>query len=382
MAIENGEYEQAIRLTDDAVLELEVDDDVLACRGVALERSGRPAAALLVYQELARRDAAGALAVDLPYRIGTCLRELGDAGAAVVAFRELLSPRTGEEAEFPVLRLEGEIEQWIDVLLQFGPLEELAAALETGRVPADLKSRMRTMVRCRALARGDYELARRWLDEEPPETQPFGSWFGRTGWSGVDRKRWGDWVNPLIELEAKLRAESEPEERARIALEIGDYWMAMRGRLTMPSLNPRWIFNSESELAELQRRKNARILGIDAEDSSEELDRRDEAWHARRAYTEAAELAQSADTRARALAGWNECVFRLAELTPYQAARAFERDDTAVSRGIYRRLTEECAGTPEAKAAVTTPSRLCWTSANGCRGCGRHGLPISIFSRR
>ena len=151
VAIENGEYEQAIALTDDASRAVDVDDDLLACRGVALERNEQYAAALLVYGELAGRGLDGALGVDLLYRMGTCLRELGDAGEAAGSLDRLLSEKR-EERAFPVLRMRGELEQWVDSLLQFAPLEELEVALEGGALSDELAERMRSMVRCRALA--------------------------------------------------------------------------------------------------------------------------------------------------------------------------------------------------------------------------------------
>ncbi len=277
--------------------------------------------------------------------MATCLRELGDAGAAAGAMERLLvPPEDGEERSFPVLRMTDEVEQWVDALLQFGQIEELEAALGGGRLPDELADRMRMMVRCRAVARGDFTTARRWLVEDVTEPGRFESSSALADFAAMDEAGWDEWVEPIVALEQEFEAATGREERARIALRMGDRWMAARGRLTMPSLDPRWIYNSEPELADLQRRKNARFLGVDGGNATEELDRRDEAWHARRAYALAAELAGDGATLARALAEENECLFRMAELTPYQAARAFERDDTAASRAIFERLTADGAG--------------------------------------
>ena len=49
--------------------------------------------------------------------------------------------------------------------------------------------------------------------------------------------------------------------------------------------------------------KNAKFVGVGREQATGELDRRDEAWHARRAFALAAELAGDPATLARALAG-------------------------------------------------------------------------------
>ncbi len=354
VAIENGDYDQAIAITDEACAALNVDEDVLACRGVALERAGRPAAALLVYQQLARIAGAGALGVDLPYRIGTCLRELGDGGVAAAELQRLARDWNGKvDDNFPSLRSNDEIWQWVDTLLQFSPLSELVAALEGGALPEDLRVRMQSMVRCRALAQGNFEMARRWLSADVPESPSYEyGWFRRSNWAVMDERRWRELVEPIVRLQADLQNAGRDEERARIALRLGDQWMAVRGKVTSPSLDPMGIFNGESELADLQRRKNSRLLRVSGDAASDELDRRDEAWHARQAYALAVDLAGESELSARALAAENECLFRMAELTPYQAARAFERGDTTASREIYERLKQEFGGTREAESAV------------------------------
>ncbi len=354
IAIENGEYEQAMLLTDRDGAPSRMSADVLLCRGVALERLGRFGEALAAYRELSEREPNGALSVDLPYRIATCERQFARSGSAAVEMQRLNSANAPPEGKFPVLRSEGEVDQWVDTLLQFAPLSELESALAESSPPPDVAERIRSMIRCRAIARGDFETARRWLSAAEPgaERAEDGERYSLDAWARMDRARWEELVEPILARKQEVLAATDRAAKAHSLMRLGAQWEAARGKLTSPSLDPMGIFNSEAEIADLQRRKNARLLGLATREASEELDRRDETWHALQAYLNASELAADKATRARALAAANRCLFRMAELTPYQAGRAAEKHCGALSRALYERLKTECAGTPEARAAV------------------------------
>ncbi len=370
VAIENGEYEQAVLIAQREETS-PISEDLVLCRSVALERSGRYEEALAGYRELSERDPTGALAVDLPYRITMCLRQLGQGGEAAAEIQRLLAPNSGADADagprFPVLRLEGEVEQWADALLQFAPLPELEAALTSGNLAEAPARRIRSMIRCRALAREDFPTAERWLEPEIADPKP--EYFALENWAAMDRNRWREYVEPVRQARLKVQDAINPQDQADALIALGSQWELARGKITAPSLDPRGIFGSESEIADLQRRKNARLLGLDFQQASEELDRRDEMWHALQAYLAAASLPSNDRTRATALAAANRCLFRMAELTPYQADRSVELGHSELSRGIFRRLRAEYPGSPQAREAIfytfeVGPERGPWMPGN------------------
>jgi hypothetical protein len=363
IAMENGEPGQALRLTE---LGKDVPDpagDLLLARGLALEHLEKWAAAAEAYEKLRALVPGGPLSVDLTYRIARCQRHVAQQGLAAIelagatATAEKQSYLNEDEApSFPALRSTGELEQWTDALLQFAPLDELEAAARRSDIQPEFAQRLRSMIRCRALTRGDYARAEKWLEtgENPhsPDKDSYESTYPLQNWAWMDRSRWNELVEPLRAGERAIRVAADPDAKTRALLDLGAQWERVRGKVTSPSLDPLDIFNSQPEIADVQRRKNALQLALTSAQASEELDRRDEDAHALRAYLAAANIAPSKELKARALAAANNCLLRMAQLTPYQADRAFERDDARLSREIFQRLKQECTGTPETDAAV------------------------------
>ncbi len=360
IALENGEAAQALRLTEEGKDVSDPAGDLLMVRGLALERTGRLADAAACYGELRKKAPDGPLAVDLGYRIASCQRRIAAEGfaAAELAGAWAVPREPGTESpspDFPALRLDGETAQWIDTLLQFAPLDSLEAIAGRPGLNPEFASRVRAMIRCRAMAREDFTRAEKWLETgENPISNEYESegYFSLSNWAWMDRTRWKDSVEPILKAKAEFRAAKAPDAQAQALLKIGASWQSARGKVTSPSLDPRDIFNSEPEIADSQRRKNARMLGLDEGTATQELDRRDEDWHALQVYLAAANLAESKEVRASALSAANRCLLAMAQLTPYQADRAFELNRSALSRDIYRRLQTQCAGTPEASAAI------------------------------
>lgn len=395
IAIENSEPEQALRLAE---LGKDVPDsagDLLMARGLALERLEKWADAAQAYEKLRAFAPGGPLAVDLTYRVARCQRQIAQQGLAAIALAgastaaQEQSYRTeDEDSPFPGLRSSGELEQWTDALLQFAPLDELETAARRPDIQPEFAQRLRSMIRCRALARGDYDRAAKWLEigenPHPPDKNFDGTpYFTLLDWSWMDRARWDELVEPLRAGEKAIRTAADAEAKTRALLDLGAQWERVRGKVTSPSLDALDIFNSQLAIADVQRRKNARQLALTSEQASEELDRRDEDAHALRAYLAAANIAPAKDLKALALAAANHCLLRMAQLTPYQADRAFERDDARLSRELYQRLKQDCPGTPEAEAAVfyTFPSaseRGEWMPGNGTDWLAELGIAESL----
>jgi hypothetical protein len=372
IAIENGEPEEALQLAELGMGMSDPAGDLLLARGLALERLEKWLDAAASYEKLRSLDPSGPLAVDLDYRIARCQRFAARQGFAAAELAGAFSSaktnaNVGSEEgppPYPELRFGHELEQWTDVLLQFAPLAELESAAHRSDLSSDFAQRLRSIIRCRALARGDYDRAAKWLEtgQNPHPQEQDGYGYEESSvledWAWMDRNRWNDLVEPLRAAEQAAHTAADADSKARALLDLGARWERVRGKVTSPSLDPRSIFNSQPEIADEQRRKNAEQLALSCDEASKELDRRDEDAHALQAYLAAANIAISKETKARALAAANRCLLRMAQLTPFQADRAFERNDAHLSRELYQRLKQECAGTPEAESAVfyTFPS--------------------------
>jgi hypothetical protein len=98
-----------------------------------------------------------------------------------------------------------------------------------------------------------------------------------------------------------------------------------------------------------QRHRNARVAGFPSDAAADELENRDELRHAYRCYVQAADLAPNTPVAAGALWRANDALRRMAELSPWSSARAFETNASELSRQLHERLLRECPASDEAK---------------------------------
>lgn len=356
------------RVLFDRALEGTTTDDLLQGKAVALARMGNHAEAVFAYEELERRFPQSPLVVGSLFERAVSRFRSGHAGEALADLWQLQplpgmgssEPVTVDESRF--LRDEGDVAQWIDTIEQFAPSDQLVAFLAT-LPPEDARAeRLRAVVRSRALAAEDLELAHRHLDpakegEEPAGGEPAeetGAWshWGAAVWLPMNAKRWEQDVFPIESAGERLAALPKGHRgQARAHLMLARAWRDARGHVTLPFWQS-WMMNSERQLLDVRRRANAGLLGIPAAQIDREIESRDELDHALRHYLAAAELAKDPETAVEALEGANEALFRLAEFSPYRASRAAETDATALSRKLVERLRKEFPDRPEAKRAV------------------------------
>ncbi len=331
-ATESGEHALALALNEKISPQ---DDGTVYQRALILQRLGRHAEAATAFDRFQRDFPGSPLALDVPDRRAISLFRSGRAGEAAVA---LLSPDfEGRES----LGLPYQTRQMADAILQFAPLDQLENGL-TGLDAGDRRlGILKTVIRCRALAAGTFQLAERSIPIPPQIDNDVSS-----NPVAAAAEKQAALIGGLRELYQKLAGAATPA----VHLEIANYWFQHRGSLTFPAIGSLDFAGSETEKLDLLRRANALSLGFSRESVNAELDSHDEATHA---LAHALNAAQSADPAiaAPALELANECLFRRAEVSIYQRTRALESDATKRSREIYNRL-KRLPGTPEGRRAI------------------------------
>lgn len=383
-ATEADEHEQALALLDQ-IPDAKPGDEALHARATVLKRLGRHAEAVAAYDRLAADHPASPLVNDLPFQRAIEQFRAGAVVDAIVSLDAIKAAETArQEQELrdqqadkkpptdssearPNLQPEHHLIQWLDTLVQFAPLKELAAAvaklppapspngsaLESADLP--LREQLRGILRCRALAAGDFALAKRTLSTTPLPARE--EWLGNRYWFTealhLDAAKWAQRVAPLETLTAELAAATQPAERARLHLAIARHWLTHRGFLTLPATGACYYANSEEDSQDLLRRRNALQLGFSGTAVTAELDQRDEATHAL-AHALAAAATDNPDpaSAAAALELANECLFRRAEFSHYQKSRALETGTTRLSRDLYEQLRQRYPASAEARRAV------------------------------
>ncbi len=365
---EQGEYARAAALLDRMPTQAASTDEVLDLRAHLARMQGRHEESLAALHDLAARHPESPLARDLPWREAQALWQGGRSGDAVkVLWKVRPDPHVyvpPEEVE-PRLRSGFELDQMIDALLQFMPLAELLPLADAEDV--ELRQLARRILRGRAFAGGDFELAMSDLLLSDPLPDPDSFWprfpgapvlAGYLGRESLDLH-----AAPVAAARKAVESARPGAERARAKLALARAWWEARGYLAMPSVEAFYPSMSEPQITILRQRQNARHLGLTEEEASLELDRRDEAWHALHAALAAAEEDPSVAVAALALA--NECLFRMAELSWYQGQRAFETGAAELSSVWVERLRQDHPDAPETAAAIplrftSHPDRLGW----------------------
>jgi len=343
-ATESAEHAQALALLNQ--ITDQPRDEALHAKAIVLQRLGKHQDAIAAFDLLEKSFPESPLCNDLSQRRALSYFQTGQAGKAIVAF----FPKYIEEPKWPDLHPEHYKIQWCDTLLQFAPLEQIAAAIP--HLPQDSAEAdtLRNMIRARALSIHDFKLAHEYLS--PQSTLEGGesnaSLYNSLQATRLDETGWKTHIVPLEKLYDQL---IQTSEASKIHLEIANHWFAHRGFITMPSLNITNYANSETEKQELLRRQNALQLGSTAEQIDTELDLRDEITHALKHALKAAESNDPA-IAAAALELANECLFRRSEFSLYQRSRALETDATGLSKNLCNQLTNRFPESPEARRAV------------------------------
>ena len=356
-ASESGEHTQAVRLCDVAGPALDGSDDLLFVRAVALQRAGELDEAIAAFRRLQEKFPQSPLSAETRFRIATALRDKHEAGLAVVEMMRIeMEQRARSEAPAdqppeprasPELHLGSEIGQWIDTLLHFAPLAELERGVSARNLEAEIAARLRLILRSRHLAREDFAAARRFA--EPATDEPIEAEQESIRPEELAGKIWRKTVNSLSKLTQEVDKTIPPEARAEKLFALAEAWSSARGRLTLPSMNDFGICNSDYYEVWTQRHRNARVAGYSSTAAADELEIRDELRHAFRFYLQAAEGAPGTPLAARALWRANDALRRMAELSPWSSARAFETNASALSRQLHERLLQECPASVEAK---------------------------------
>ncbi|MEK7952575.1 tetratricopeptide repeat protein [Luteolibacter soli] len=343
-----GEVEQALALFDQAQA-LQPGEEIIQGRALALTALGRHREAADAYAALASKFPESPITKNSAFDHAIARFHAGEAGEALL----MLYAMQPEGTYLPTAPLHPEHEpsQWIDSIAQFAPLDQLAAPL--ARLPeGDPQTRLlRTIVRSRALAAENFNLARRYLDPAGDTNDEKRYGFGELPRGiGLTAAIWQQEVESLAGA-TELLDQAPADQKARKHLQIARRWKELRGRLTLPLHDLFDYSQSENEKLEQLRRKNASFLGFKPEAVTAELDSRDELHHALRHFLAAADSSDP-DVAAPALEEANDALFRLAEFSLYRCSRAAETDATGLSRKLVERLRKDFPDSPEAIRAV------------------------------
>jgi hypothetical protein len=400
---EAGEHEQALALLDQIRVE-PPSDETLQARATVLRRMGRHAEAVAVLDQLASLYPTSPLANNLAFQRAIGLFRAGRSGDAITAFaRQHLHDTAAEKARWqestgedehsgkpaapswPRLEPEYHLIQWLDTLVRFAPLADLATAITALPKDEPLTEELRSVLRSRALASGDFALARNHLSpgEKPSREEWEGARYQFDEAAHLDAEKWEQRITPLEKLTAGLAAAKDPAARERLHLALARHWFAHRGMITLPATGACYYANSQEESQDLLRRRNALELGFSRASVEAALDRTDEATHALE-HALAAARSEDPAVAAPALELANLCLFRRAEFSIYQKSRALETRSSNLSRDIHDQLRQRFPNTTEARRAVHhvfTPAAGRWmpgdyTSANSVRAM------LEVFDHR
>lgn len=342
---EAGAHEAALKAIDAAGEEqLLKSDDLLRVRGVALQRLGRFEDAIAAFRQLRDLFPDSPLLADTRYRLTNCLVETKHFGEAIEVLRAepiFGDPDRRRSSSTIELNAGWERDLWLDTLMNFAPLDDLWAAWSRSEDRESADNELAQMTQARLLARGQFKRAEQ-IGLEPNSA----------------------WIAEALELIELIESESSPQRLAELKFQLARHWTDGRGKLTLPSLQiHRGFYQSEHEHAELFRRRNAVLAGFDQAAINDELDRRDELWHAQQNYAEVVRLVPKTELAAEALEGINHCLVARFEYSPFSITRGSEADFTKLSRSVYDRLIADHPDSPEARRAVfwTFPRNHPWT---------------------
>ncbi len=348
-----GQHEQALKLIATAGAAGEKSDDLLLARGVALHRAKRPGEAAAALQTLLAKFPQSPLAKGARLRLGLALTDDHRAGEAVLALDKLLpQPRAekrpgapdeppAEEAEEDRFANEGEspilygidtdqVRALIDTLLNFAPIEELAAtALAPGLDPV-VRLSFTEPIAQRLLAKEQFDATKKYLTPA----------------------QWELSVGPFARLTKAVQEAKDPAARATACRQLGDAWAAARGKLLTAPLDTEETrsktFSSFAAEANVRRAASAPFVGATG-NFQLDLENRDELRHAFKWWLEASDAQPGTPATAQALWLALRAMPLIADVSPFTVERAAARKWSETARKLYDRLRTECANSVEAR---------------------------------
>jgi TolA-binding protein len=356
-ASDNGDQEGALKLvglngpaTD--------NDDLMFVRALVLQRAGKLDDAVAVYRAFLRKFPTSPLAAGAQYRLGLTLHDQRKDGAALLELaalrgnhlplRSLPLPVSDTPQAMPSLAAYDldsatpgsaiqidysgapaeEVDQTLDTILNFAPIESLAEALkDTDPNRAELRNDLLSVLRERCLAKEDYDGAAHYA--ATPELKA-----------------------KFEQLAAQVRntGNSKGEPAAKTAAELADYWTNQAKLFVATPLDSSearaFVYSSDALCADLRRRANGQTLGM--KDLDEALESRNEQSHAIDWWNRIVDNATGTDAAPRALWEILQARRRIVETSPYTQQRASETNAAAVARQDYDRLLKDYPQSPEA----------------------------------
>lgn len=395
-ATEGGEHAQALRLCERQPEALAVSDDLQYCRAITLQRLGDDARAVVALGELQERFPKSRLAQGLALRQAQSLHRLGRDGEAIVVLNAEVeaiesAKRKAQEASVPTpspLHSSQELCQYLGVLEQFCALPQLEVALQSPRLLKQSVPRLQQLAVARMLAAEDWVSLKRVLasmpasvvTDEAEELAPQDIRYAYERWGWSSSAEFNDqWSRQTGRARAMmLLHEPQPNgldagQKSLWHWSLACVWETERGGVTLHAVYDSLggYMASDHRQTELRLRTNALALGFPSDAVNRELESRDELRHTYEHCLKAAELAPGTPTAARALHKALECLRRMAEVSPYAQARAFEGDWGGLSRQLYDRLLKEFPDSPEATKLAAwwnfaaPPELHSWMPGNG-----------------
>jgi outer membrane protein assembly factor BamD (BamD/ComL family) len=338
-----GQQEQALKLLATAGPDAG-SDDLLLARGVVLQRAKRSKEAIAMFQSLLAKFSDSPLVRGARLRIGLALVDDHQAGQAILEFDKLLA-KPADPAAAAVDNEEGadagsspiystvaddQVRQLIDLLLNFAPVEELAApTLAVGFDPVP-RLRLTEPIAQRLLAKEQFDEAKKYLTPA----------------------QFGLFAGPLEKLTKAAREAREPAARAAACLALGDAWAAARGKLLTYPLDTdqtrKEVYPNEDAYANVRRADAAAVFGFPG-NFRLDLENRDELRHAFNWWLEASDLEPGSATTAAALWRALRAMPLIADVSPFSYERALSRESNAIARKLCDRLRTECPQSVEAQ---------------------------------
>jgi len=349
-----GDQAQSLKLTEIAPDQLEHSDDLLFAQALALQRSGKPHDAATAFQNFLGLFPKSPLAVGVRLRLALALQDDHRASEALAQLK-MLGKKADSENDYYYMadsrytdgvQYPNSLAEWdtstssvypnlsgldnvqlaetIDTLLNFAPLPELAAALESKDFDDAEKSGISSVLAERYLELEDFASARNYMTPA----------------------QFGMIAANLEKLTNAANAETAPKEKAAAMLRVGDAWAAARNNLLRTPLDTDVPFLDKRTFDGLMRRANGRAMG--AKDVDTVLEDRDELRHASRWWMQAARLLPATPIDAEARWKALNAMPALAKASDYAETLAREINIESVSRQLYDRLRKECPDSVEA----------------------------------
>jgi hypothetical protein len=263
-----------------------------------------------------------------------------------------------------------QVNQLIDALYNFAPIDELAAALNNpdalqevataSKFPRELdllKQELNAVLAQRCLADENFAAARTYMSAPQPFTlddlnkalqQARISIYDITTY--VNDRPVAALSGSMETLTAQVKSSVGSLQKAKAMMKLGNAWADARGKLLVRPMDgsvTERLFDDNSDQAMERRRINGQALGFTNVD--EELESRDELRHAARWWMRAARLVPGSQLAATARLKALEAIPRIADGSDFAFMRDVETNAAASSRELYQRLRTECPNSVEAR---------------------------------